>query len=58
MFRYRIPGYYIPGVPARDLSTEEYMELEPWQRKAVAESDIYEQAGHTKKPSKVAVKEK
>jgi len=58
LFRYRQPGYYIPGIPARDLSTEEYMALEEWQREAIDKSDLYERVRkHTRKAAKTALKE-
>jgi hypothetical protein len=37
-----IPVEYIPDVPARDLSREEYDALSPELKKQVRESDLYE----------------
>lgn len=53
MYRYRKPGHFIPGIPARDLSTEEYMEMERAQRERVAKSDLYERVKHTRKTATI-----
>jgi hypothetical protein len=47
---------YVPGVPARDLTTDEFKALSQEQQKAVLESGLYEMPVN-QKPKEVAKKE-
>lgn len=45
MITYEKAGHYFPGVPARDLSNNEYLDLSEEQRTQIIESGVYKMVG-------------
>lgn len=46
------PGHYISGIPARDLTPEDWERLSPEQRKRALKSGLYKKAAGRSSPDK------
>lgn len=45
-------GEFIPGIPARDLTSEEWEAIDPKLRASLVKAGVYKEQGSTKKKTK------